>query len=67
MFPARALIMGMEELQQLLVGLWTMMTGGAAESRLQAPPPAGSKVRAGAQTRSKMISGLIPLGPRTEY
>lgn len=28
MYFARALIMGMEERQQLLVGLWTMMAAG---------------------------------------
>lgn len=39
MYPARALIMGMEERQQLLVGLWTMMTAGEGGSRV---PPAGS-------------------------
>lgn len=60
MYPARALIMGMEERQQLLVGLWTKMTGGGG-SRV---PPAGSApccVRGpgGSSDWSRMISGLM--------
>lgn len=44
----------MEEQRQLLGGLWTLMTLGAAGCR-----PAGSGLRAAVWTGSKTVSGLF--------